>query len=258
MTTFAIKFLDGHIVVHMNKFDYIVDTGSPLSFGRGTTVVINGKNFPINDTGLSGITADSISALSGLQIDGLIGMDILIHFDIRFTRNQITFSDTPIFHADTAIKLSIIDTIMGIPIIKLNIGHEDRRMFFDTGAKLSYLSEDLLVGSPIGEMEDFYPSLGTFKTNVYKIDVAIGAKVETLTFGSLPVSIRMLLAMGQTKGIVGTELLNKYSIILSNLNKILVLEHASEDEPVDQHQNLDNKEPRSQKNMTLVRELSLD
>ena len=247
MSTFTTKFVDGHVIVQMNNFDYIVDTGSPFSFGRGILVIINGKNFPINDTALGGITANSISALSGLKVDGLIGMDILIHFDILFTRNQITFSDTPIFHADTAIKLPIIETMMGIPIINLNIGHEDRRIFFDTGAKLSYLSEDLLVGTPIGEMEDFYPSIGTYKTNVYKIDVAIGGKVETLTFGLLPLSLRMLLDMGQTKGIIGTELLNKYSIILSNLNKILVLELSNEEEPFDEHHNLDNKSLRISK-----------
>jgi hypothetical protein len=147
----------------MNNFNYIVDPGSPLSFGRGNLMIINGKNFPIKSTTPGGITANSISELSGLKVDGLIGMDILIHFDVQFTRNRITFSDTPIFHADTAVKLPIIETIAGIPIINLNIKQEDRRIFFDTGAKLSYLSEDLLVGTPIGEMEDFYPSIGTLK-----------------------------------------------------------------------------------------------
>jgi hypothetical protein len=195
------------------------------------------KNFPIKSTAPGGITANSISELSGLKVDGLIGMDILIHFYVQFTRNRITFSDTPIFHADTAVKLPIIETIMGIPIINLNIKQEDRRIFFDTGAKLSYLSEDLLVGTPIGEMEDFHPSIGTFKTNIYKIDVVIDGKVETLTFGLLPSPIRMLLDIGQTKGVIGTELLNKYSIILSNLRKILVLQLSNEEESFDEDHN---------------------
>jgi hypothetical protein len=258
MNTFNTKFVDGHVIVQMNNFNYIVDTGSPLSFGRGNLVSINGRNFPINTTAPGGITANSISELSGLEVDGLIGMDILIHFDVQFTRNQITFSDTPIFHADTAVKLPIIETMMGIPIINLNIEQEDRRIFFDSGAKLSYLSEDLLVGTPIGEMEDFYPSIGTYKTNVYKIDVEIGGKVETLTFGLLPSSLRMLLDMSQTKGIIGTELLNKYSIILSNLRKILVLQLSNDEEPFDEHHNLDKKSLRIQDNVTFVRELSLD
>jgi hypothetical protein len=258
MTTFAIKFLDGHVIIHMKQFDYIVDTGSPISFGRGRNININGKNFPLNSVSLAGVTADSISALSGIKVDGLIGMDILTSFDVQFTRNQITFSDTPIFHGNMAIKIPVVDAAMSVPIITLKIEHADQRVFFDTGGKLSYLSDDLLTGTPFGEMNDFYPSIGTFTTNVYKIDAVIGGKVETLTFGSLPSSIRMLLGIGQTKGILGTELLNKYSITISNLNKNLVFEPLSEEELSDQHKNCDNIKTLTQKNSILVREPSLD
>ncbi|CAF3522384.1 unnamed protein product [Rotaria sp. Silwood1] len=180
------------------------------------------------------------------------------HFDIRFTRNQITFSDIPILHADTAIKLPIIETMMGVPIIKLNIGQEDQRVFFDTGAKLSYLSDELLVGNSFGEMDDFYPTIGTYKTNVYKIDVDINGKVETWTFGSLPASLKMLLVLGQAKGIIGSELLNKYSIILSNSSRILLLEPSNKEEPFDQHQNSNSGNSQSKNKSILVPELSFD
>ncbi|UJR24223.1 hypothetical protein I4U23_027190 [Adineta vaga] len=255
MDTFATKFLDGHVIVQMNDLDYIVDTGSPVSFGRGTFVVINGKRFSLNETAMGGITATSISALSGLKVDGLIGMDILMHFDILFNLNQITFSDTLLAYADTTIKLPIIDTVMSIPIITLNIGHKDRRIFFDSGAKLSYLSEDLLVSEPIGQMEDFYFTIGTYTTNIYKIDVTIGEKIESLTFGLLPAALRMMLDISQTKGVIGTELLKKYSIILSNLNKYLALEPYDEGEL---HNSSGDKLRLVQKNLTLSRQLSLD
>ncbi|CAF3117305.1 unnamed protein product [Rotaria socialis] len=233
MTTFDVKFLDGHIIVGINKFEYIVDTGSPVSFGRATTICINGKSFPIFDGGLHGITADSISTLSGLQVDGLIGMNILANFDIQFTRKQITFSNSPLFQTDKAITVPIVAAVMGIPIILLSIAQKNRRIFFDTGAKLSYLSDDLLVGNSIGEVDDFYPSIGAYKTKVYKIDVAINGKVESLIFGSLPSSLRILLQLGQTEGIIGTELLTKYYVTLSNLNKTLILEPLDEEESFD-------------------------
>ena len=72
MNKFAVKFLDGHVVVQIKKYDYIIDTGSPVSFGRGTTIIINKKKFPITDGNLLGATAESISALSGLKIDGFL------------------------------------------------------------------------------------------------------------------------------------------------------------------------------------------
>ena len=59
--------------------------------------------------------------------------------------------------------LPIVDAIMTIPIKTLKIGRADRRMLFDTDAKLSYVSEDLLVGAPVDETEDFHPSIGVLK-----------------------------------------------------------------------------------------------
>ncbi|CAF4456596.1 unnamed protein product, partial [Adineta steineri] len=43
-----------------------------MSFGRGTNISINGKSFSIPNADISGLTADSLSKLSGLHIDGLI------------------------------------------------------------------------------------------------------------------------------------------------------------------------------------------
>ncbi len=102
-----------------------MDIGSPLSFGRGISLVINGKNFPINSTNLDGLPADSISALSELDVDGLIDMDIVTHFDVQFTRNRIHFSNRSIFHANTTVNFPIIEAIIGVPIRTLNIGQED-------------------------------------------------------------------------------------------------------------------------------------
>ncbi|CAF4877260.1 unnamed protein product [Rotaria socialis] len=82
-------------------------------------------------------------------------------------------------------------TVMGIPIITLNSIQEDKRIFFDIGATLSYLSQDLRIGTSTGDMNHFDPTLGSFTANVYKIDVALSRTVETLTFGSLPYSMRM-------------------------------------------------------------------
>ena len=115
-TVFSSKFLDGHIIEEINHFDYLVDTGSPVSFGRGGSIFINGQKFLLNHPAM-GVTPDSISALSGLHMDGLIGMDILSKFDIRFSLNEIHF--------------------------------------FDTGAQLSYVSNDLFAGVSTGERRDF-------------------------------------------------------------------------------------------------------
>jgi hypothetical protein len=68
----------------------------------------------------------------------------------------------------------------------------------------------------------------------------------------------MLLDMTQTKGVIGTELLNKYSIILSNQRKILVLQLYNDEDSFDGHHNSDEKSLPIQNKLTLAREFSLD
>ena len=69
-------------------------------------------------TAVSGITATSISSLSGLTVDGLIGMDILKQFDILFNEMKLLFLILLFLRMQIrTIKLSIIETVMGIPII---------------------------------------------------------------------------------------------------------------------------------------------
>jgi hypothetical protein len=233
MEIFRSQFLSGHIVVSIGKFDYLVDTGSPVSFGQGEKIRIGSKQFSIPPT-MVGLTTDSINSLSGLHIHGLIGMDILRHFAVRFTLTQTRFSETPLFHSTTAIRVPIIGNVMTIPVIRLKIADAEHRFFFDTGAQLSYLSADLLSGRPsIGQTLDFHPSIGKFTTETYKVDAHLQEKTETLTFGCLPSSLATVLDLGRAKGILGSELLPKYNITLCNLSSTLVFEPATTDDFLD-------------------------
>jgi hypothetical protein len=224
MTELLSRLVDGHILVILNNNEYLIDTGSPFSFGQGESITINDVHFPIAPT-WNRLTVESINEISGLNINGLIGMNILQHFDIRITDVSITFSDHVLTCSDAAIRLPIVETVMAIPIINLQIANKIRRVYFDTGARLSYLNDDILLAyTPTGEMKDFHPSLGRFSTNTYQVDVTIGKHEQMHTFGSLPSQLRCMLDMSEVKGIVGTELLKNYTIILSNLSNNLILE----------------------------------
>ena len=44
----------------------------------------------------------------------------------------------------------------------------ERRMFFDTGAQISYLQDDVLDTFPsAGPVTDFYPGVGQFQTETH-------------------------------------------------------------------------------------------
>ena len=224
LVTFPTQFLDGHIVASINGLDYLVDTGSPISFGQGKTIRIGSEQFPI-PASMCGVSPEVINSLSGLHVHGLIGMDILRHFHIQFTLTETSFSDTPLSYSSAAIHLPIIGNMMTVPMVHLKIAGEQHRCYFDTGAQLSYLSEDLLQAYPsIGQKDDFHPSVGKFTTDIHQVEVHLQQNAETLTFGCLPAALRGLLLVGQAKGVLGTELLLKYTIALCNLNGTLIFE----------------------------------
>jgi hypothetical protein len=75
---------------------------------------------------------------------------------------------------------------MGIPIIEAVIGNDRVRMFFDTGAKLSYLDPlRTSIYSPSGTENYFYPGLGEFSTHTYDIPILLAADTIAITFNPI-------------------------------------------------------------------------
>ena len=87
-----------------------------------------------------------------------MGMNTRKHFDVRITPNETFFSSTTLPLADNAVHLPIVDSIMTVPVVQIGIAGEKHRLYFDTGAKLAYLHENLLHGQEsTGEVNDFIP-----------------------------------------------------------------------------------------------------
>ena len=225
MSSFSTEIIDGHIIVQINNLKYLIDTGSPVSFGNGGPISINGSKFEIPCT-FFGLTIEKINQLSGLSVHGLIGMSILKQFDLYFTNTETMFTSlSSMSYSKEALIFPIIETIANTPAIYMKIGDENHLMYFDTGAKLSYLHEALLQRHiSFGEVNDFHPSIGNYTVPVYKVRVNIGEKQEDLVFGRLPSSLSYCLDIPKVKGILGTEPLKNYSIILSNSTKKLIFE----------------------------------
>ena len=95
---------------------------------------------------------------------------------------------------------------MGIPIVPARIGCADYRMFFDTGAQISYFQHDSIVDYPAaGAINDFYPGFGKFQTDTHNVDIALGETKFTLRCGILPELLAAALMMAGTTGIIGNQ-----------------------------------------------------
>ena len=96
----------------------------------------------------------------------------------------------------------------GIPIISPSVNGEQFRLFFVTGAQVSYLQDDLLASFPeAGMLEDFYPGFGKFETMTHLVPFRLASTDRTFRCGRLPGLLGLSLMMADTQGILGNAIL---------------------------------------------------
>jgi len=211
MQSFPLTFRDRHLFVTIGDHDWLLDTGAPMSFGNIPSLVVENKSFRLPEIYM-GLTAGKLSEFIGHPTVGIMGADVLNEFDILLDapKGQVSFAESPLDLDGVAIKT---EEFMGIPIIQANIDGTARRMFFDSGAQISYLQDESLSMFPAGGMiTDFYPGIGQFQTETYLVEITLGETRYTFRCGSLPGLLGMTLMMADTQGIVGNEILRNRTV----------------------------------------------
>ncbi len=207
MQTLGLKLIKGHLFADINGRDWVIDTGAPLSFGA-SCATIDAKAFTIGKE-YAGLTAEGLSGLLDHEAAGLLGADVINEFDLLF---DVPSGSLSVSEAYLSIDGEVVELndLMGIPIIEVSIGGEPYRMFFDTGAKISYFQEPSLLNYPVtGSLMDFFPGFGQFETKTYLVDLEIEGSTYAFQFGTLPQLLGLTLSMGGTQGIVGNELIRE-------------------------------------------------
>jgi hypothetical protein len=206
MYTLPLLFKDGHLFVELEEELWLLDTGAPASFGATNKLSIAGKQFEI-PTNSVGLTAAVLSQYVGVQSTGLLGGDVLNQFDhiVDAVSGSLTISTTELTHNGPTV---LLDEFMGIPILTVQIDGTDYRMFFDTGAQISYFQGDSLSNfRATGRVKDFYPGVGQFETETHEVDFWPGNVAFTLRCGRLPGSLGAMLLAAGTEGIIGNQIL---------------------------------------------------
>lgn len=203
---FELKFLQKHLFLSLENQLWLFDTGAPQSFGEGEKLAILGKEFPIASS-FMGLDANKVSEHAGVEMQGLLGADIINHFDYRIDvlNESVEISEDSIEMGQSPLQ---INEFMGIPILAAEIGGAEYSMFFDSGAQYSYFQGDELSSfPPLGKVADFYPGVGPFETDTFSVPITIGSVDISTQCGKLPDLLAMTLSMADTSGIIGNELL---------------------------------------------------
>lgn len=206
MTTLPLIFNHGHLFVELDGHLWLFDTGAPTSFGVAERLQIAAEQFSLGSS-YFGLTAATLTEYVGVRCAGLLGADVLGCFDhiLDAKEGRLTVSTAELSHDGQQVRL---DEFMGIPIVMASIGGSDYRMFFDTGAQISYFQDDSLAGfAPAGSVTDFYPGVGQFQTDTHEIPISLGEMSFLLRCGCLPGLLGATLMMADTQGIIGNQVL---------------------------------------------------
>lgn len=206
MTEYPLHLREGHLYLELDGALWLIDTGAPQSFGRAGAVIA-GRRFEVG-TATAGLDASALSAMVKVECQGLFGADVLSHLDwiLDLPGGVARVSAGELAHEGTRVPL---ESFMGIPIVQAQVGVERCRLFFDTGAQVSYLDDRLLAPWPrTGTVTDFYPGIGKFETDVHEVEIGVGGAPRRLRCGALPGPLQGMLAMANVAGIVGNEILH--------------------------------------------------
>ncbi len=133
--------VNGHVIVTDGDARLLIDTGAPSSMGDRSPLVFASEEHDVPDN-FMGVSPASLSDNVGSPVNAVVGMDILNRYDIRIDPSEsvIVCTDEALDIRGMALSL---DAFMGIPILQARVGGTPVHMFFDTGAKLSYLDPDI-------------------------------------------------------------------------------------------------------------------
>lgn len=206
-----LNFELGHLFLSSKEGLWLLDTGAPNSFGDLGSIEICNKGYEFGSSYM-GLDSKTLSEHLGCKALGIIGADILNLFDIVFDipNNLVEFGNGK---SDEHGACLALDEFMGIPIIEVEINGQSERMFFDTGAQISYWQSDALGVFPKKEiMNDFFPGVGTFEVQTHKVNCNLAGIENSILFGSLPGILGMTLMMADVTGIIGNEIMQKRRI----------------------------------------------
>lgn len=215
LVVFDLQAVAGHLVIRVERFKDVLDTGSPVSIGGIPKFLFMGEMYPLLKDFL-GVDVQTVSQQIGKSVDALLGMDVLknYHILINLEQDQAIFSLGRIDEIQG--QVIQMETIMGVPVIDVPVNNLSTKMFLDTGSPLNYLTSELAQGlQEVDTARDTYPGFGEFSTPIYELPITIAGKTMPFRFGVLPELLEKALLLSGVQGILGSELFHHFKVQMS-------------------------------------------
>lgn len=210
---YKIELVDGNPVILHGEKRYLVDTGSPITFGNEDIVDFCGRNWSTKDS-VMGCGINGIADMVGAPLDAIIGLDVMSNFVISFDyRNSVVIFSDEAEDGLSYIPMSISQD-SGVSV-EIEIDGQKGKCIIDSGARLSYIIGNVPQNAKVvGHQTDYHPLARSFETDVYEAEAILGGCTFTMRFGKLPQMIEMVLSMMQARVVIGRDLLSQYRVVL--------------------------------------------
>ncbi len=209
--TLPFKLERGHVVADLDGGRWLIDTGSPWTFGRVGELRFLGRDRPVSVSPM-GLSIEEISEEIGnlpgpstgpFHLDGLLGCDLLagLTLEIHWARGELAFLGQP---ADTR------SAARAIPRTEVRVGGRTAVAVLDTGAFCTYVVSSLVAGLPrTGSRKDFLPSAGRFEAAVVEVDICHDEVSGTVPVSIAPEFVSSMLAAVGASVIIGNDVMSR-------------------------------------------------
>lgn len=232
ITDYEYLISKGHHLVKIEDKVLVIDTGSPISFsvtGNINSIKINENDYEMINN-LVKVDGNALHEFIGVNIDGLIGVDILSKIGGVFfnkLEKTITFTSENDFHNSVRVPIKLFG-VMGMYYIdcKFTAGGNNIKSLLDTGAYMSYIDPEIAkFGVPDGNVLDYSPTFGGWiETTKVKLPVIIGSEKQDISMAMMTQAIKAQLSMIGCKAILGINEIQWDKMLIDLRNNELVYE----------------------------------
>ena len=208
--TYQLLLHENHPIIKPNEQTTIlIDSGSPVTFHQQNQVNFEGSNY-LAHIDKQGINVNVISTLAGIDITTLLGADIMSQYKICLDYNNLTIAFEPLaYEIEEGDKINVEKFMGNLMLLPVQINGQSVLGYLDTGAKLSYASNQLTNGLAANENleADFYIGLGAYETNTFNTNATLsnGFTYEGKFGGQLPAQLASSFFGGQKQAIIGSD-----------------------------------------------------
>jgi len=207
---------NGVLCAELDSGPVILDTGSPVSLGDGSTYMLDGVACQ-TQLSLLLYSWDSVRESIPFNATALIGTDQLEQSAFELDVRASTFDWIPSLKKGKPLK-----RMTGIPLVDVHLMGVEHSFFLDTGASITYVTDESRLSSctRVGDVDDFHPLIGKFTSPLYEAMIVFAGETVSTKIGVLPRLFSMSMEPFGVTGILGTDVLAKGVLSLDLHNEL--------------------------------------